>query len=215
VLAELRAQMRARNFLLRAELAFENMVKSVTRQLTEAPQGPPPFPPDFAAHDFADQRRTLRSRRRAVERAAVELVRATPVYEWWTSQRGLGALGLAQILGITGDLNAFPTPAKLWKYLSLHVVDGHAARRARGAASRGQGFSPFRRAVMHQIGDALVKLNAQPWRGLYDARKAYELERLPPDPGRQGWAHKRALRYMEKRLLRELWRAWRQAAAAP
>lgn len=210
-IAELRAQTRARNTLLRMEVSFGNQVKAVRRQLEKYPGS---LPADFSAKDFVDLERILRTRRLATEKICVGLVEKLPGHDWWTSHRGLGSMGLAQVIGITGDLKNFANPAKLWKFMSLHVVDGRAARRAKGSVGVTQGFSPFRRTVMHQIGEAVMKLNRGSFKEMYDARKSIELTKLPEDArGRKGWAHKRALRYMEKRILRDLWRRWRASAA--
>lgn len=47
-----------------------------------------------------------------------------------------------------------------------------------------------------------------PYRDLFDERKEYELSKLPEDErGRNGHADNRALRFVAKRFLRELWRA--------
>lgn len=76
-----------------------------------------------------------------------------------------------------------------------------------------QQFSPTRRALMHVIGDALVKQNKLPeggdatYRAVYVARKAYERARAPQMTPMH--AHKRAMRLMEKRLIRDLWAEWR------
>lgn len=206
VIAEIRAQVRERNSLQRGEIAFGNMAKSVLRLLARDATS---FPSKYAASEFLRFEKELRRSRRKTELVIRDLTEQLPVNAWWTSQRGLAFMGLAQIVAIAGDLTRFAWPAKLWKFMSMHVVDGRAARRARGRASEGQGFSPFRRMVMHLIGDALMKQNRGEYRRLYDDRKAMELERLPEGKGRKGWAHARALRYIEKRVLRDLWRVWR------
>lgn len=45
---------------------------------------------------------------------------------------------------------------------------------------------------------------------VYIERKEYELARFPADyKARKIHSHRRALRYTEKRFLRDLWRQWR------
>jgi hypothetical protein len=193
--------------LLKAELMFGNMVKAVTRQLGDHAVG------KLASREFLEIVRALRLRRLRSERVMIRLVGVLPVCEWWTSHRGMGPLGLAQVLAITGDLNRYATPAKLWKFMSLHVVAGRAARKVSGELAKAQGFSPARRMVMHQIGEAVVKLNRDGlYRKLYLARKDLELVKLADQRSRKNWSHRRALRYMEKRILLDLWRAWRLAS---
>jgi hypothetical protein len=66
---------------------------------------------------------------------------------------------------------------------------------------------------MWNIGDALIKGNrAGKYRTFYLRRKEYELQRDPEMKPIK--AHRRAQRYMEKRLLRDLWRAWRRTGVA-
>lgn len=207
VLAELRAQMRARNALLRAEVSLGLQAKAVMRMIGDAVA----FPSDFGAADFLAPQRIIRLRRYGIERIAKRLVQSVAVYPWWVSHRGLADLGLAQILAVTGDLSRYANPAKVWKLFGLHVVHGAAPKPRRGEEL---GYAPQRRSVMHVIGVALLKANRGDWRAVYDARKVHELARLPEANGRAGWAHRRALRYMEKRVLRDLWRAWRVSGAA-
>ncbi len=88
-----------------------------------------------------------------------------------------------------------------------------------------EAYSRRRRSRLFVIGDGLVK-TAGPYREVYLARKAYEVARaeelgliVAPSakiPAKRkaefrsvGHIHRRAQRYMEKRLLRDLWRAWR------
>jgi hypothetical protein len=74
-------------------------------------------------------------------------------------------------------------------------------------------YSRQRRSRMWNIGDTLIKGNRDgDYRTAYLERKDYELQR---DPDMQPIkAHRRAQRYMEKRLLRDLWQAWRNEGKA-
>lgn len=206
--------MRAREFLLGIELALSARIKAAHRQLARLRLS---FPADFAVEDEVAQRKSTSARRLARERVAIELVRRLPVAAWWCSHHGLGPYGLAQILAATGDLARYPNPAKVWKRMSVHVVNGRAARLVRGEDAKLQQFVPERRRVLHVIGDSLIKGN----RGglyyqLYVARKAYEFERLiGVGKRRKLLSHLRAKRYMEKRVLLHLWKAWRHSEHVP
>ena len=122
---------------------------------------------------------------------------------------------MAIIVGEAGDLSNYENPAKLWKRLGLGPYEGKAAStwRKAGGLSAEQwievGYSPRRRSAMWTIGDALIKGNDGAYKQLYDDRKAYEVERDPKMSKMH--AHRRAQRYMEKRLVRDLWQAWRKA----
>jgi hypothetical protein len=129
--------------------------------------------------------------------------------------RGFGQASLAVIVAEAGDLSMYANPGKLWKRMGLAVMgdvrQGGLAKGASAAAWIEHGYSPARRSRMWNIGDALIKGNRDgEYRCVYLQRKAYELAR---DPEMQPIkAHRRAQRYMEKRLLRDLWRAWRRAS---
>lgn len=151
----------------------------------------------------------LHPRRLAYERQMEKLARQLPVWPWVESVRGFGALGLAQIIGECGDLWRYDGPAKVWKRMGVAVIDGERQRRVAGADALIHGYVPRRRAILFNIGESLIKGNQDgAYRPCYLARREYERERLGPDAA-PILLHNRARRYMEKRLLRDLWRAWR------
>lgn len=165
----------------------------------------------------------LAARLKAVDRTVENLAKRLPVYPWVESTRGIGALGLGLIVGEAGDLSNYANPAKLWKRFGLAVMpDGRAQGRVSGRACSAlspiagmprtdpelQGFSPSRRAILHTIGAAMVKLKGCEYREIYLKRKAYEVAETPTLTKMH--AHRRAMRYMEKRFLRDLWEAWQK-----
>jgi hypothetical protein len=134
-----------------------------------------------------------------------------------------------------GTLSDYPTHSKVWKRLGLAVMgrgdgvddirQGGLSKNAPKADWIAHGYSRQRRSRIWTIGDvSLVKL-AGPYRDIYLARKEYErkkaeeagladIERLVKK-GRKvsefrsdGHVHRRARRYMEKRLVRDIWKAW-------
>lgn len=146
-----------------------------------------------------------------MERLAVLL----PVWESFGKPiRGLGPASLAVIVAEAGDLDKYSTHSKLWKRMGLAVMDGirqgGLPKSAKAEEWIRHGYSRMRRSKMWNIGDALIKGNREgEYRQTYLARKAYEIERNPEI--KPIVAHRRAQRYMEKRLLRNLWRSWRAA----
>ncbi|MDH3913881.1 MAG: hypothetical protein OEU09_21585 [Rhodospirillales bacterium] len=166
--------------------------------------------------------------RKHLERLAAQL----PIAGFVDDVPGLAFLGLGAIVGEAGDLSNYANPAKLWKRFGLAVMpDGLRQRKVAGAAALEHGYAPARRSVVWTLGDSLIKKQG-PYRELYLARKEVErakaeaagLEvrpqaRIPAKNAAafmsDGHVHNRAKRYMEKRLLRELWRAWRRAAIPP
>lgn len=155
-----------------------------------------------------------------LEEAATKL----PIWPRVAATPGLGALSVACLVGETGNLDKYTSHSKLWKRLGLAVIDEQCQRRVRGADAIRQGYSPGRRSLVWKIGSNMLRSQsahasnsrrrlpkpAGPFRLGYDARKAYELANGLP----KAHAHNRAKRYMEKRLVRNIWRAWREAGPA-
>ena len=146
------------------------------------------------------------------EKRMAKLAAELPAVAFVETVRGFGTTGFAQIVGEAGDLAGYANPAKLWKRMGLAVAaDGKCQRKSTDPeTAAAMGYNPRRRSIMWRIGDSLLKGNKDGYREMYLSRKAMELERLPADEkGRKMHAHRRAQRYVEKRLLRDLWRAWR------
>ena len=145
---------------------------------------------------------------------------------------GFGEIGLAIIVGEAGNLSNYPKKGHLWKRLGIACLGGVAQGKLGGKATAQEwiahGYNPLRRARIFTIGDSLIK-KENPYREIYLARKVYEKERAQ-DLGlvvlpaakintknenatmSMGHVHRRAQRYMEQRLIRDLWREWRASA---
>lgn len=158
------------------------------------------YPSFYAACDL------IAAQRKEVEKPLCKAARKLPIYEWAKGVRGLGDLSLAAIVGEAGDIGKYRSVAALWKRMGLAVIDGGRQRLIAGDAALIHGYNPMRRAAMHVIGTNLIRSANPEYRALYDERKAYELAREVS----KAQAHNRSLRYIEKRLLREMWKAWRR-----
>lgn len=126
--------------------------------------------------------------------------------------RGFGPASLAVIVAEAGDLSNYATKSKLWKRMGVAVMgavrQGGLPKNASAESWIEHGYDRQRRSRLWNIGDALIKGNrAGKYRQCYLKRKEYELARDPEMKPIK--AHRRAQRYMEKRLLRDLWQAWR------
>lgn len=151
-----------------------------------------------------------------IQEQMVELVSSLPYTEWFASMRGFSELALARILGESGDLKNYSNPGKLWKRFALHVYNGYAPS-SYGVSDWVDGYVPSkkewieisnvaqRRAEIYSIIQVgVVQCRNPEYRTVFDERKTYEKERNPEI--RDGHAHKRAHRYVAKRLLRDLWK---------
>ena len=161
--------------------------------------------------------------RKIVEKQMIDYVQQLPIIDWWNAEKGRSYLGLAVIIGEAGDLSNYANPAKLWKRLCVAVIDGVR----QGGLSKGSakelwiehGYNKRRRSVLWTIGDCLLKVNGKDgqYKKLYDEQKERYLKRFKKEwieeghkasTFKPGHAHNCAQRYMEKRLLRDLWNAW-------
>jgi len=185
---------------------------------------------------------------RQCEKEMVSMAKKLPVYKWVESVKGLGAVGLAVLVGECGDLSKYANPAKLWKRLGLAVMDG---RRQGDPGSNAtaedwieHGYCKRRRSACWTIREPLLK-NDNEYRTLLLTRKQFEYDKatkiglvvattskktadnwekvgLPrPEVVKKvdteihrsvGHIHNLAARYVEKRMIRDLWRAWRDVA---
>jgi hypothetical protein len=112
-----------------------------------------------------------------------KLAAQLPVAKWATakSQKGLGLLSLAKIIGETGDLSNYTNPGKVWKRLGLAPFTSkghtHAASTWRSKSQAHHalekeewtalGYSPRRRSVMFTIAECLMRANGD---GIYKRR---------------------------------------------
>jgi hypothetical protein len=172
----------------------------------------------------------------AVEKAALkkmeELAKTLPVWEQFgAGVRGFGAGSLATLLAEAGNLSNYPKKGHLWKRMGLAVMgdvrQGGLPKGSGAEAWIAHGYSPARRSFAWNIGDTMLKAQVRKvksedgedtgertslgkYGALYLARKEYELARDPEIQPIK--AHRRAQRVMEKRLLKDLWQAWRRAS---
>lgn len=169
---------------------------------------------------------------KAAKKRMAKLAAELPVWAAFAEGvRGFGAVSLAVIVGEAGDLAAYPKKGHLWKRMGLAVLDGVRQGGLRKSANKDDwiehGYNAERRSKMFVIGDVLVKTQGF-YRDYYLARK--EIERgkavaagLTVAPSAKipkaraaefmadGHIHRRAQRAMEKRLLKDIHQAWREA----
>lgn len=154
--------------------------------------------------------------RSVVDKQLAALAMATPIWPAFALPiRGFGAVGLGMIIGECGDIGTYGNPGRLWKRMGLAVIDGERQRKHldKDLAIK-HGYNPRRRSIMYVLGDSLVKLNQTgPYRAYYLYEKARQMAKS--EDMRPIVADMRAKRHMTKRLLRDLWRAWRHLDHLP
>lgn len=164
---------------------------------------------------------SLKRKQGSLERQIKKLVRQLPISNWLDSKEcdGFGELSCGRIIAECGDLNKYSNPAKVWKRMGLAVSkDGKAYsthRRQKMPPPEGwenAGYCPRRRSVMYLVSQSVNKRINSPLRKLIDDRKAYLAEKHPDQTKMH--IQNQAFRYMEKRVLLNLWKEWRKATMA-
>jgi hypothetical protein len=163
----------------------------------------------LAMQPLLEGRDGIEKARLQVEKRLLLLAKGLPIAPWIEGVRGVGMLSLAGIVGEAGDIGSYSNPAKLWKRMGLAVIGGERQRKKEGDAGILHGYNPARRSLMWTIGDCIIRAGG-PLKELYNQRKEYEAPRVKT----KMHAHNRAKRYIEKRLLRDLWRAWRDGQSS-
>ena len=159
-----------------------------------------------------------------------------------SSDRGDQCSGVTHLIIVEPDLNPFvqqdqdgsvthkktvepaQTSSEIAKPSSRMSPTGAVAKQSpkpmsRSVSATAHGYSPRRRSVMWNIGDPMIKCSIRegkaisPYGQIYLDRKAYEVARNPEI--KPIHAHRRAQRYMEKRLLKDLWKEWKSENPRP
>lgn len=225
IIAEIREQWRRRQAWHRAEKSLTLQAKALCRRLavegdkTEADKiysaalgkGEHAHAETALAAIFplVEGRKSVETARKQVEKRLAKLAADLPAAKWVSETRGFGIASLAAIVGEAGDLSDYATVAKLWKRMGLAVMPSGRQRKVIGAEGVEHGYSPTRRSVVWTIGDCIIKAGG-PYKELYNSRKEYERPRVET----KIHAHNRAKRYMEKRILRDLWLTWNRSSPA-
>ena len=217
---------RARQDMVRAQQKLTLQIKSICRRFTagdkteaeklyKSMQNGREHPMAESAHmaciGLLMARVPLEEQRKGYEKTLAKLGKSLPIAHACYEIKGVNSMTLASIVGECGDLSAYPSVAGVWKRAGLAVIEGERQRKKAGDAALLHGYAPARHAVFWNIGAALIKAQgkddaAGPYRRIYDERKEYERPRVDTD----GHAHNRAMRYMVKRLMKNLTLEWRR-----
>lgn len=151
----------------------------------------------------------------ALEREIKKLVRGLPVWDWAAGVRGIGEISVGTIVAEAGDLSNYRNEAAIWKRFGLGLVvdaEGKTVRQRRSTdaqLAQLMGYSPHRRAVMHTIGEVMIKLGGA-YAEFYREQKTKIAERHPELTKMH--IHRRAMRKMEKKFLSDFYHAWQLCA---
>lgn len=215
--AVIRELYRRRQDLLNAEGALSRQINRIVARTLQKPKPTVEEVKEHAPAVLMDMRMVPHKAKLAYERQITKMVEALPVWREWGAQvRGFGPLSMGAIIGEAGNLSDFDNPAKLWKFMGMALIDGERQRKCadKEKAIR-HGYCPRRRSVMFVMGENLIRAGGD-YKALYDARKVHEQQTVEASGVERSkmHIHLRAKRYIEKRLLRDLWRAWRDQEVA-
>ena len=215
------------------------------------PVNPEPLPVSSAVSDLAraatvhleEARDAIAVHRKRHEKRMAALAVLLPVWKAWAvNVRGIGPLGLAQLVGECGDVGSYRTVSGLWKRMGLAVITWCDACGARvngtpdacpscHATNESDAFWRRHERQRRIKGDAALAHGFSATRRAIawnigealvkqnrDVYRALYLERKAlelarmPAGTKKGHIHNRARRYMEKRFLRDLWLKWKGEA---
>lgn len=158
------------------------------------------------------------SRRDKLEADMTELVvQLGKIHEWWCSHKGCSSIGLAKLVGEAGNYVNYENPGKLWKRYGLapFTYEGKTFSLSQWKkvglpkevwVELG-GYCARRRSAVYTVGDPVIKNRG-------DYRKYYDQQREKKNGLSEEWTpkrcHQHAQRYMEKRMVRDLWIKWNE-----
>lgn len=181
-----------------ARMAVENRYRSLTAEPEKWGKGMP------APHGSEQLIAQARVAEHHAELALKRAVRLLPYGRFVIDTKGLGEKTVGRLLGLIGDPswhsrdNRPRTLRELYAYCGMHVVAGAAPKRRKGERSNWNGKA---RTRLHVIAECIVKCRQSPYRIVYDQAKAStETLEIPPIH-----KHNRALRIVQKAVLRDLW----------
>ena len=157
------------------------------------------------------------------------LVKEVDIWPWLESVKGCGPAMSGVIVCEMKDPARFANVAKLWAYSGLHVIDGRAARREKGKKANWNSF--LKTKLVGVLGPSFLKCGS-PYREFYDNYKTRLENRpcsLPPEKHKagataeslgpngctKGHMHNKAMRYMVKMFVADLWEEWRKLRGLP
>lgn len=219
--------------LERVRIGTDNRIRSLTRDEVDADGvirglGLDENAPEVVAlHGLRD---TLAGLEKAATRELEKSMKRHPLGDWVAQQKGVGMKQAARLLAAVGDpavnsaTGEYRTVAQLWSFSGLRVADGEAVKHRKGVRSN---WSTVAKTRAYLVAASAIKqvdrkahpkdddapiahtddCGCAPLRVVYDARKAHTAG--THTDWTDGHRHNDAMRFVSKRLLREMWRAAR------
>jgi hypothetical protein len=142
-----------------------------------------------------------------VEKRIVALFDGLPIAAMVKETRGLGALSVATLIGMTGPLDQYASVNKVWRLCGLGVNAEGTGRES--LIVPGECDRRPKRAAVYVLAAGAIKASNPELRTVYDREKAKALGK--------GWtkarSHNHAMRYVGKFIVRRMWKTWRAGVA--
>jgi hypothetical protein len=131
-------------------------------------------------------------------------MRKHPLGPWVKATIGIGETQAARLLASIGDPATRANPAQLWAYCGY----APGQKRTKGVKSN---WNTKAKSRAYLIAESCIKQSRSPYRPVYDARRQHTAGTHPDWTA--GHSHNDALRYVAKRVLRDLWAESRKVAS--
>ncbi len=222
-----------------AQKRVDDAIKAATAEIDE---GLPQSDVASVISSYIESEKLFDAQCEGYAKQMVKLVKQLPAYEFVKSVNGFGDVSFATIIGECGDIGTYKSVSAVWKRLGLAVINGRRqGNPGEGATAQDwvdHGYNRARRSVSWNMRSGIIG-NMGLWRPdfgsdlsdvtyyqkVYAERARFEAEKLgmPVEckvnaKGVEKESYRahvatRAHRYVEKRLLKNLYIEWRKAAA--
>jgi len=210
------------------EAALENVKKQGRELFVAIKKGVPhPYAPfvEAAVAPMIASINVLEQSIAGIEKEIVKEMKEHPLNSWINETKGVGSLTVARIINAAGgDLLTYDNPMKLWKRFGLAVREDGTRQQLKKMVdpltgkpskmtleeARANFYSPQRRSIAYLLQDCVIRSKSPKYYDLYVERKKYETETSPQLTPKH--LDNRARRWLNKRLLKDLWIASYEAA---
>jgi len=172
----------------------ENQVRSIKQEKSEGNV-------DFIRTSIINKLKVIE---KDIIKQSKEALKGYSLYtEWLKDVKGVGPVLAMGLIAYIGDPTRFKDPSHLWAYAGLHVIDGKAAKRAKGQKSN---WNTKLKTLCWLVGESFVKQKNSKYRDLYDQLRAFYNEKYPKES--KGHQYAMAKRKVVKIFLVHLWSEW-------
>jgi len=124
------------------------------------------------------------------------------IWIWLEQLSGVSHITASKLISYL-DASKFRTTAKMWRYCGLDATHVKRKYKITQEEAKKYGNPYIKKELLGILADNFIKKRTQPYRGIYDKRKVYEIERNPKLTKMH--VHRRAIRKMMQIFLNHYW----------